>query len=325
MDRGACWPSAVPSICSASKRRLYIQRNRHCFTGLPLPDFPPESFFRSIWANAPIPMKTLDPRRPLPGHCSVRRSQGSLVPPPRNSATEALACWLSSAFLVRKKPSDRKFGRKSTRLVVLASWALACVASSASLPIQAEVLQARLAGGLISGSLGSTNFSNASYEVFASYDPAGVLSGTLASFPAAYVAVTPTITIDTGSGLVSGTLQPFSGFSWYLVSLAVTANDSRSGFVPIDGSLNLTNAFDITAAVPKSTLLTQVLFSGDSNANDPATWPTTAGSLDITASTDAAGSFAIVPEPGSLVSLGMGLLMLVGRRRFTTGVGSPKT
>ena len=46
--------------------------------------------------------------------------------------------------------------------------------------------------------------------------------------------------------------------------------------------------------------------------------------LNITASTDAPGTFAIVPEPGGLAVLGIALVTLVGWRRFTTGVGSPK-
>lgn len=37
-----------------------------------------------------------------------------------------------------------------------------------------------MTGGLISGDLGSTSFTNASYIVTASYDPAAVQSGTLA-------------------------------------------------------------------------------------------------------------------------------------------------
>ncbi len=182
-------------------------------------------------------------------------------------------------------------------------------------PLEAATLHAVVSGGLISGDLGGTAFSAASYTVTASYDPAVVQSGTLAGFPATFVGVTPTITIDTGSGLLSGTLEPFAGFSWHLFSLAVTANDSRSGFAPIDGSLNVTNAFDIDAAWPQSTLLAQVAFGGDSNANDPATWQTTAGTLSITASTDAAGTLVIVPEPTSLVGLGVAVVALGAVRR----------
>lgn len=177
-----------------------------------------------------------------------------------------------------------------------------------------SLLRATMTGGLISGDLGGTPFTNASYTVTASYDPAVVQSGTLVSFPAAYVAAAPTITIDTGSGLLSGTLQPFSGFTWHLFSLAVTANDSRSGFAPIDGSLNVTNAFDIEAAQPRSTLLAQLAFGGDSDANDPATWQTTSGVLNITASTDAAGTFAIVPEPSAPAVLGIGLTVIAAWR-----------
>jgi hypothetical protein len=183
-------------------------------------------------------------------------------------------------------------------------------------PLEAGPLQAVVSGGLISGDLGGTAFTNASYNVTASYDPALVQSGTLAGFPAAFVAVAPTITIDTGSGLLSGTLQPFAGFTWHLFSLAVTANDSRSGFAPVDPSLNVTNAFDIDAALPQSTLLAQLAFGGDSVANDPATWQTSTGALNITASTDAAGTFAIVPEPTTMTALGIALIALAGRRRF---------
>lgn len=208
--------------------------------------------------------------------------------------------------------------------ILIKAWLLP-VALLATSPLAAgALLQAQVAGGLISGDLGGTPFTNASYTVTASYDTAGVQSGTLAGFPAAFVVVAPTITIDTGSGLLSGALQPFSGFSWNLISLAITANDSRSGFLPIDGSLNVTNAFDIEAALPQSTLLAHVAFGGDSNANDPATWPTSSGILNITASTDAPGTFAIVPEPGGLTVLGIALVTLVGWRRFTTGVGSPR-
>jgi hypothetical protein len=180
----------------------------------------------------------------------------------------------------------------------------------------AEPLQAVVAGGLISGDWAGTSFTNASYTLAASYDPALVQSGTLAGFPAAFVAVAPTIRIDTGSGLLSGTLQPFAGFTWHLFSLAVTANDSRSGFAPVDQSLNVTNAFDIDAALPQSTLLAQLAFGGDSVANDPATWQTSTGELNITASTDGAGTFAIVPEPAGTAVVGLALVALAGWRRF---------
>jgi hypothetical protein len=194
----------------------------------------------------------------------------------------------------------------------LATLILLCAA-----PLEAGPLQATVSGGLISGDLGGTAFTNASYIVMANYDPAVVQSGTLAGFPATFVGVAPTITIDTGSGLLSGTLQPFAGFTWHLFSLAVTANDSRSGFAPVDPSLNVTNAFDIDAALPRSTLLAQVAFGGDSVANDPATWQTSAGTLNITASTDGSGTFAIVPEPSTMAALGVAIVALAGRRRFT--------
>jgi hypothetical protein len=181
----------------------------------------------------------------------------------------------------------------------------------------AEPLEAVLTGGLMSGDWAGTPFTNASYTVAASYDPALVQSGTLAGFPATFVGVTPTITIDTGSGLLSGTLEPFAGFSWHLFSLEITANDSRSGFAPIDPSLNVTNAFDIAAAWPQSTLLEPVAFGGDSAANAPATWQTNLGVLEITASTDAAGTFVIVPEPSVAATLGIALVAITGRRRFT--------
>jgi hypothetical protein len=182
--------------------------------------------------------------------------------------------------------------------------------------LRAAPLQAVVSGGRISGDLGGTPFSDAPYTLTASYDPAVVQSGTLAGFPATFVGVTPTITIDTGSGLLSGTLHPFAGFSWHLFSLAVTSSDSRSGFAPIDPSLNVTNAFDIDAAQPQSTLLAELAFGGDSDANDPATWQTSLGTLDITASTDAAGTFVIVPEPSTMAALGIALVALAGRRRF---------
>lgn len=95
--------------------------------------------------------------------------------------------------------------------------------------LQAAPLQAVVSGGRISGDLGGTPFTNAPYSVTAGYDPSLVQSGTLAGFPANFVAVTPTITIDTGSGTLASTLLPFAGFTWHVFSLAVTANNSRSG------------------------------------------------------------------------------------------------
>ena len=105
--------------------------------------------------------------------------------------------------------------------------------------------------------------------------------------------------------------------SAFVFSLAVTANNSRSGIVPINASLNVTNAFDLDAAQPQSTLLAELAYGGDSDANDPATWQTGLGALEITASTDAAGTFAIVPEPSSAAVLGIALVAIAGWRRST--------
>ena len=198
-----------------------------------------------------------------------------------------------------------------------AAWLLSFALLATPSMADGAILQATMTGGLMSGDLGGTPFTNAPYSVTASYDSSLVQSGTLAGFPATFVSVTPTITIDTGSGPLSSTLAPFAGFTWHAFSLAVTANNSRSGFVPIDTNLNVTNAFDIDAAQPQSTLLAELAFGGDSDANDPATWQTTAGELNITASTDAAGTFAIVPEPSCAVVLGIALVAIAGWRRST--------
>lgn len=198
-----------------------------------------------------------------------------------------------------------------------AAWLLTFALLATTPMADGAILQATMNGGLISGDLGGTAFTNAPYSVTASYDSSLVQSGTLAGFPAAFVSVTPTITIDTGSGPLLSTLLPFAGFTWHVFSLAVTANNSRSGFVPIDANLNVTNAFDINAAQPQSTLLAELAFGGDSDANDPATWQTSLGTLAITASTDAAGTFAIVPEPSSVAVLGIALVAIAGWRRST--------
>jgi hypothetical protein len=78
----------------------------------------------------------------------------------------------------------------------------------------------------------------------------------------------------------------------------------------------VTNAFDIDAALPQSTLLAQLALGGDSVANDPATWQTSTGALNITASTDGVGTFAIVPEPAGSAVVGLALVALAGWRRF---------
>ena len=111
-----------------------------------------------------------------------------------------------------------------------AAWLLTFALLATTPVADGAILQATMTGGLISGDLGGTPFTNAPYSVSASYDPSLVQSGTLAGFPATFVGVTPTITIDTGSGPLSGALTPFAGFTWHVFSLAVTANNSRSGF-----------------------------------------------------------------------------------------------
>ena len=84
-----------------------------------------------------------------------------------------------------------------------------------------------------------------------------------------------------------------------------------------DASYTVTaDAFDIAAPLPQSTLLAQVAFGGDSDANDPVTWQTSLGVLEITASTDAAGTFAIVPEPSTVAALGIAFIPIACRRRF---------
>jgi len=107
-------------------------------------------------------------------------------------------------------------------------YVVAFAATLLAIPVaRAELLTYTLSGSAITGSLGATNFTNASWSMSMTADSTTVVSGTynvgpggIYQFPYFFIAGTPVVTVNTGSSILTATLLPATlGNSVGLMSL----------------------------------------------------------------------------------------------------------
>ncbi len=194
-----------------------------------------------------------------------------------------------------------------------------------------------LTGGLISGSLGGTAFSAANWTITATTASSAAQflpqdSGTGGSIwaPLWYQAVTPVISIVSGSSVLTATLTGTGAGQWFLdsrdYSVFGTPNDGGLGFFySRTGAVMDGNGAYVGGQIGFNDLQTTGTVNGQSgfdNGNGPTPgFYTSVGDLFITSDTQAAGTFvaqvSAVPEPSSHLAL-LGLVssgLLLRRRR----------
>jgi len=212
----------------------------------------------------------------------------------------------------------------------------AAMAGLCSVSVSAANLTYSLSGGQITGTLGSTTFTNANWTITATADSSTAQflpeDGVDIWAPVYYQAVTPTITITFGSSVLTATLTANGMGQWFLesrdYSIYGTPNDGGIGFFyAVNGIVEEGNGAYIGGIIGFNNLQTLGTINASSGFDGGSGginyFPTSAGNLFITADSHAAGTFvtagaassASVPEESSVASLGLALAGLYQLRR----------
>jgi len=219
---------------------------------------------------------------------------------------------------------------------IVRSWALVALGVLASAgsatPSFAELVYAIDGGSnwLMSGTLNGVAFSNATFLVTATADPATVQSGTFSGLPVNSLGVIPTLSLaSAGVQFASVTLQNTNGGSWFVESLDL--NSSFPGLGNNVFTLSSGNSgWGVSSLASFNRLQSVVSYSGDGSAATTsavgAPYNTSGGLLTLTGTTSSVSgatfsiTAAAVPEidpatGGSALSLVAGVLAMIEQRR----------
>ena len=221
------------------------------------------------------------------------------------------------------------FKTLSVGLIAFASMLAAPLAADAS------TLTYTATGGIITGTLGGTPFTNATWSITGTADPTNVVSGTISgpvSLPFNFLAMTPLLTITTGSSTLQATVVT-TGSTGQQVGVfsadfgALLSGYTSTGFGYLDGNGSTTDNSISLAGFGLYTNL-QSPFSGSGGQNVSNEFNTSVGLFVMTDSTDQGATFTVsggspsaVPEIdpnslGSVLALVLGSLGLLERRRL---------
>jgi len=224
------------------------------------------------------------------------------------------------------------FKTLSLGLIAFASMLAAPSAANAS------TLTYTVTGGLITGTLNGTPFTNATWSITGTADPANVISGTFSfgpkSIPNNFLAMAPLLTIATGSSTLQATLvttgsageqMGLGSFDYGQVVAGLTSDVFISR--PANGQyINFAPTMGLQGPGIYTTLQSPFSGTGVSAARN-TNYSTDIGILAITSGTGQAGTFTVsaaspspVPEidpatGSSALSLVAGLLAMVEQRR----------
>jgi hypothetical protein len=222
------------------------------------------------------------------------------------------------------------FQTLSVGLIAFASMLAAPSAADAS------TLTYTATGGIITGTLGSTPFTDATWSITGTADPTNVVSGTYAggpySLPFNFLAMTPLLTIMTGSSTLQATIvttgstgQQVGVFSFDYSVIMSGAGVDGFGYLEGDGSLS-NDPIGVLGLGLYTDLQSPFSGSGDQIASNG--FNTDLGLFVVSDSTDQGATFTVsggspsaVPEIdpnslGSVLALVMGSLGLLERRRL---------
>jgi len=211
--------------------------------------------------------------------------------------------------------------------VVFMVGVLACLLAN-PLAVNASTLRYTGTGGAITGTLNGTPFTNATWSITGTGDPTNVVSGTASGVvPFYFLAVSPRLTITTGSSTLEATLT--SGTTGWQVGVlsgdygVLVAGLAATGFTYLQG-VNQPSFFALETAGTSglyNDLQSPFFGLGTQNTNADATYYTDIGLLQITALNSGPSSFSItaVPEPSAyamaLAGLACGGSAMFRRRR----------
>jgi hypothetical protein len=222
------------------------------------------------------------------------------------------------------------FKTLSVGLIAFASMLAAPSAADAS------TLTYTATGGIITGTLGETSFTDATWSITGTADPANVISGTSASpggtIPFNFLAMAPLLTITTGSSTLQATIVPDSSIGQQVGVFSADYSGISSGFasdgfgyLDEDGS-TASNTFGVAGFGLYTNL--QSPFFGSGYQFTSSGFNTNVGLFDVTGDTDQGATFTVsggspssVPEIdpnslGSVLALIVGSLGLLERRRL---------
>ena len=202
-------------------------------------------------------------------------------------------------------------------------------------PVAAEAsnLTYTATGGLITGTLNGTPFTNATWSITGTADPTNVVAGTAFSglVPYNFLAMTPFLTIQSGSSTLQATLVTSGSIGEQVGAFSANLNAFQSGLTgDVFSYLNGDGSFSSLGMGAGGTglyITLQSPFSGSGIQNaGSGTYSTDIGPMVISAHTGQAATFTVsgaspspVPEIdpatfGSAFALLIGSLGLVERR-----------
>ena len=221
------------------------------------------------------------------------------------------------------------FKTLSVGLITFASMLAAPSAADAS------TLTYTATGGIITGTLGETSFTDATWSITGTANPTNVVSGTtsegLGSLPFNFLAMTPLLTITTGSSTLQATMVTTGSTGQQVGVFSVDYSGFYSGFA-FDG-FGYLDGDGLLSSDPIGVVgfgLYTDLQSPLSGSGDPATsdFNTNVGLFSVSDSTPQGTTFTVsggspssVPEIdpnslGSVLALVLGSLGLLERRRL---------
>ena len=222
------------------------------------------------------------------------------------------------------------FKTLSVGLIAFASMLAAPLAADAS------TLTYTATGGIITGTLGETSFTDATWSITGTADPTTVVTGTGGPIeglflPFNFLAMTPLLTITTGSSTLQATIvttgstgQQVGVFSADYGALMSGYSVDGFGYLQGDGS-TINIALGVEGVGLYTNLQSSFLGSGSLATND---FNTNVGLFVVSDSTDQGAAFTVsdaspssVPEIdpnslGSVLALVLGSLGLLERRRL---------
>jgi len=212
------------------------------------------------------------------------------------------------------------FKTLSVGLVALASMLAAPSAADAS------TLTYTATGGIITGSLGGTPFTNATWSITGTADPTNVVTGTafFGQVPFNFLAMTPVLTLTTGSSTRQATIVTTGSAHQQVGVFSANYNALQPGFGVdffgyLEGNGSATNALGVSGSGLYIDLQSPFFGSGVQVAG--AGFNTNVGQFVRNNVTDQASTFTVsaVPEPSTcamaLAGLACGGYSLFRRRK----------